>query len=364
MILLTLLLLFGGDPVAQIADTEILQVMRTDEVFVRPDGQVYILNFSDARIQHYDAGGKLVRNIGRKGKGPGEFTFPSYVNLTGDRLYVWDELTNLISEFDLDGQFLRQVRVPSRGISLFRTTGGWFYFLRNQDNLEGSASVLSWTADDFKTKTELAPIGNSGQTEGVAIVTDGTTTKAVFSPLTVAPVGLVSPDGSRFYFADAATFHIDVYDGATGQKLYAIVKNEPRLPFDEDWADIGYREAVTDVHRQQPGLTITKLYPEYFPAIRGLAFDPEGNLVVDRWRGKPDDHHDPIAFNAKGEEVPLTYDWLVMRRLAGVASGQAYITILDEDSDAALAKVPLAEANRFVKEHPVSDWSQDRSIFY
>jgi len=142
LILLTLFLVFGGDPAAQISDTEILQVMRPDEIFVRPDGQVYLLNFSEARIQHYDADGKLVRNIGRKGRGPGEFTFPSYVSLTGDRLYVWDELTNLISEFDLEGQFLRQVRVPARGITLHRTTGGWFYYLRNPDDLDGSASML------------------------------------------------------------------------------------------------------------------------------------------------------------------------------------------------------------------------------
>ena len=362
MIFLVFTFLFFDEPRLHIAETELYQVMRTEEVFVRPGGELFVLNFDEARVQYYGADGKLKRLIGGRGKGPGEFTFPSYINLIGDHLYIFDELTNLVSVFDLSGQFVRHIRMPSLGVTMNRTLAGWFFFERNLDTMKGSSSILAWTGNDFKSQTELGKIETTGWGRGTSVESDGTKTQITYSPLAVEPKMITSRDGLRFYFADALGFHIDVYDGRSGKRLYVIKNDSARIPFDETWADEKYEESTKGTRRRNAGVKIKKLYPEFFPSIRAMFFDPEGNLVVDRWRGKPDDHHYLAAFNHKGKEIPVKYEWNVLRRLAGIAQGHAYIIMFEKDGDAGISRVPLERVNQFVKDFPVTDWSQHRSI--
>jgi DNA-binding beta-propeller fold protein YncE len=56
----------------------------------------------------YDLGGKFISKFGRRGSGPGEFNFPTHVNVdAAGRIYVTDSLNNRIQVFDANGQFQR-----------------------------------------------------------------------------------------------------------------------------------------------------------------------------------------------------------------------------------------------------------------
>ena len=43
-------------------------------------GNVYVMDFSDNNIKQFDASGKFMKLIGRKGQGPGEFSIPSMLS--------------------------------------------------------------------------------------------------------------------------------------------------------------------------------------------------------------------------------------------------------------------------------------------
>lgn len=345
-----------------VRDAEIFQVMRTNEVFVRPNGEVYVLNFDEARIQYYGADGKLIRNIGRRGKGPGEFTFPTYVTLIGDFIYVFDELNEKVSIFDLKGEFQRRVSPPDQNLLVARGQGGWFFWDQKSGQGDRADSQLEWAKADFEDRTVLFKIPDTGWGAGTRAESDGVNMNISYSPMAVRPGLKVSPDGARCYFADAITFNIRVLDGSTGKQLYVISRDEKPIPFDETWADKRYEDSTERTRKRNPGVKIKKLYPEYFPAIRQMTFDPDGNLAVDRWRGRPDDNHYLVTYNIKGEEVPTKYSWAVLRRYVGKAEGHAFLLMFQEDEDAGLARVPLAEVEDFVKAHPLTDWSQSRSI--
>lgn len=74
-----------------------------------------VLNGGSSQLLIYDSTGALVRAIGRRGQGPGEFGRPQHLTKdSGDRLSVWDINFGPISTFDTLGQLL-STRVTDLG---------------------------------------------------------------------------------------------------------------------------------------------------------------------------------------------------------------------------------------------------------
>jgi hypothetical protein len=74
------------------------------QVMLGPEGELFISQPRDAEVRVYDVEGNLVRKIGRRGEGPGEFAQIGYTGLSGDTLYVTE--AGRISFFSLGGDFL------------------------------------------------------------------------------------------------------------------------------------------------------------------------------------------------------------------------------------------------------------------
>ena len=56
-------------------------------------GRFYVYDGKDAQIRQYDANAKFVRNIGRKGKGPGEYEWVIGMDIAEDSLLVIHDLS-------------------------------------------------------------------------------------------------------------------------------------------------------------------------------------------------------------------------------------------------------------------------------
>ncbi|MBI2998787.1 MAG: SMP-30/gluconolactonase/LRE family protein [Deltaproteobacteria bacterium] len=92
------------------------------DLLVRPTGvavdkkrqRLYVVDtgHNDERahqVKVFDLEGKLIREIGRRGKGDGEFNFPTFATVdTEGRLYVVDSANFRVQVFDQDGKFLRK----------------------------------------------------------------------------------------------------------------------------------------------------------------------------------------------------------------------------------------------------------------
>lgn len=65
------------------------------------------LYVADARahdIKVFDDGGKLLKTIGRRGSGVGEFNFPTYLAFAKEKLYVTDSMNNRVQIFEAGGK--------------------------------------------------------------------------------------------------------------------------------------------------------------------------------------------------------------------------------------------------------------------
>jgi len=86
--------------------------------FVMPgvdsEGNIFILDHGNCRIQKYDKTGNYLQTIGRKGQGPGEFEEPWGIYLDSeDKIYIYDSIRYNISFFGKNGNFKRVIRLPS-----------------------------------------------------------------------------------------------------------------------------------------------------------------------------------------------------------------------------------------------------------
>lgn len=329
-------------------ETGVFQPIQSGEAIVSPSGHLYVVNFEEAYINHYGPDGTRYPNIGSKGKGPGEFTYITSLQFLNGKLYAMDLLDGQISILDEDGKFQSRVKAPSRGLALAITTTGWLYGDWDSWSADEKGKLFL-TNDQFKENKVLMEMKEKTFGQGSWVMTDDGKTEATFRPISTHPHLITSPDGNNVYMSDPMEFKIYCFDGSG--KYTTIERKDKRIPFDLDWAQEGLKEANG---RQKDGTRFQLIAPEYFPAIRKLAIGPRGNLIVDRWRGRPDDNHYPIALDSKGNEIEMEFDWQVIERMVGVAGNHIYLTIFNKDGEeAGVARLPLSKANEYVKSHPI-----------
>lgn len=96
---------------------------RLGSVDVDRDGNVYALEMLDNQIRVYDQSGQLLRRIGRKGGGPGEFDSPPMFGVKGDTLWAFENFTGRITLFDRAGTVVATGRTPGLRIPLHSAYG-------------------------------------------------------------------------------------------------------------------------------------------------------------------------------------------------------------------------------------------------
>lgn len=108
-----------------IADAELHSVFRLNkkgnpvgefghEILKRPTGlardagrgRIYVADTHGHDIKVFDDDGKLLKVIGHRGEGDGEFNFPTHLAFSADNLYVTDTLNSRIQVFDTDGKMI------------------------------------------------------------------------------------------------------------------------------------------------------------------------------------------------------------------------------------------------------------------
>ena len=85
---------------------------------VDADGRLYVFEGADMQIRVYDTDGGIVRRIGGRGAGPGEFEGPPRWGVVGDTIWAYDFGTRRMTLFGTDGTLVSAVRNDGLSIPL------------------------------------------------------------------------------------------------------------------------------------------------------------------------------------------------------------------------------------------------------
>ena len=90
---------------------ELFMFFKWISIDVDRNGNIYVLDRGNYRIQKFNKNGGFIQTIGREGQGPGEFSKPTFITLDEKgNIYVKDGVKAQI--FDRTGQFVRSFPIP------------------------------------------------------------------------------------------------------------------------------------------------------------------------------------------------------------------------------------------------------------
>ncbi len=200
------------------------------DLAVGRDGSMYVYDRQVPVVRLYDAQGRYVRNIGRKGQGPGEYGSASGIALAPDgRLLLWDTGNWRINVYSEVGDYITQLTTPSgssgssvatysRALAVDTTGVIWTRrtLFSRRSPTGGFATVwVRYRADGSAIDTVVPPLPEAMPHQLVATANGGHAISSAGVPFEPRPVSAISPFG---YFVTGLP------------NRYAFELHEPRRP--------------------------------------------------------------------------------------------------------------------------------------
>lgn len=115
-------------------DDNVLFYMPSD-IAVDKEGNVYVLDSGNHRIQKFDSQGNFLASYGRHGQGPGEFQYPQSIDIDADGyIYVSDSGNQKIHILKPNGAFEKDINITDESPGMIR--------IRNGKIIQGKAASM------------------------------------------------------------------------------------------------------------------------------------------------------------------------------------------------------------------------------
>ncbi len=253
----------------------------------RDDGQLIVADLGASPLKLFDAQGRFVRRLARRGGGPGEMEYLARLYRCGDRFFTFDIEGYRISEYSLEGEYQRAFRfeVPTGQqipyVTACNASGrfahlGWGFRGPPRAGIHRD-TVPVWittAADAAPTVVDSVPASERwGQTH------DGQVVGSMPLPLGRQPAIAYGPNG--FFISTGDAFEVRVYDTAgvalppfrLADSVSAVTPADVRDFIEAEIAEDGERRRAS-IEREYGAIT----FPERHAAITALVTDREGLL--------------------------------------------------------------------------------------
>ncbi|GAB2479717.1 MAG: 6-bladed beta-propeller [Cytophagales bacterium] len=129
-------------------------IVKIEKVILEND-RIFVLDpLSPQPVKVFDIQGKHIRNIGRKGGGPGEFNNPIDLFIDGKYVYLYDNPENLL-RFDLEGNFVDSQKTGVAGFRIEKNKDKGYVFING-----GTEPNLMTTDPSFRNAKSFFPYQN------------------------------------------------------------------------------------------------------------------------------------------------------------------------------------------------------------
>lgn len=271
-------------------------------------GSFYVLDEQDSHIKAFDASGKFLRSIGRKGQGPGDLDSAYFLTLnsTAGELGVL-QLSQRISLFKTEGTFLRHLSVNDSTRAQIDSRGN-IYIREKVRSKDGE-----WSYDVKK-------ISMFGTDLGVLASVPGQGYSGKINPFFAVSTFQVDKADNLVY-GDSRTYQLQFFNPSEGKLFKRIIREYfPVAVTDEDKAK--------ELKKTPPEVQARVIFPKYYPAFYGFFLSDLGHIFVRTWERIKDGTCIYDIFNDEGRfigRIPL--------KPSGVAIHKGKYYALEEDED-------------------------------
>lgn len=258
---------------------------------VGKESNIYISDIQDQTIKVFDSEGEFIKSIGRKGEGPGEFTYIGSLTFLPDgRLLVMDSMAMRLNLFDPEGTYLTSHNWTHRpGRLLYATESACvmteYVFGEGKDmmadrklfvkkhDLEGNEihTFGEFKAEELKTHTGT---GSGGRSFIVGI-------SAPYSPHSI-----FAADQARacLYHCVNDEYMIEVFD-EDGKVIRRFDRPYKPLPFTGEDAEEFRSQYMKGLRKNIQGLAM----PTVKTITPGMLVDDSGNLWVETYEEREEE---------------------------------------------------------------------------
>ncbi len=337
-----------------ISRTGIYSIPDQKSVLLLPEN-VCIFDRDEQTFRLYDKDGKFVKKFGKKGQGPGETEFASYVMVSDAMIFVKDQ--KKFNIFTSNGSFHGTAHIPEtvKGY-LQRSMHGWVEspspFTLESFLWDDSFSVREVLSKQVLKSDDHENPGSKRQ-KALSKITSAPSL-GDFDPSRLVLFPRLSPEGRFAYQPHPIRFEIKIYDLEKGKEIHSIAKPYKAIPFHRDWAESTLKQLKSELKKSGITPNIKVGYPEYMPAIRWSIITPEGFLAVRLWGKSPwIDNGSLYVFGPDGKEhTSICNDAQSLEQVVGFF-GDDLIVLAYPNDEVALGKVKPEELNAFIKKYPV-----------
>ncbi len=257
-------------------ETGEVRLFQPGRIAVDAKENAYIADNSDMAIKVFDPQGQYLRAIGRKGEGPGEFTFiGDMVPLPDGRLLVIDFQSRRTSFFSSEGNFLSSFPWTIDIERIYLATDSSYIL---EEGIYGDEKPERWIKKIGFSGEELLSFGQFNYPELKTMRVGGGMARMA---VPWSPASIFAGDNSRqwLYHCPGDKYLIEVYD-QQGKLFRKIDRPYERAPVTgEDISDFLARFA------DKPDSPAAKFYekvefPKIKPITNRMIVDSDGNLWV------------------------------------------------------------------------------------
>ncbi len=285
------------------------------------DGRIVVGNGRTHEIRFFDANGRHLQTVGRRGGGPGEFEGLGRLGVAHDSIYVWDFRQRRLSVFDPSGTYIRSARVEFPGSGFpsaleLRGDGSWLF-------TAGFAFAPSKVSVVVRDTALYAIIGADGavvdsitRSPSVEFFVVGDERRAAASSLAFGRSTQTAVAGTTVYVAPTDRYEVFQYvDGRLARIIRRSYEPVPVTAQDVNRYKDRRLEEAEDANwrRQLERLLADMPVPATMPAFDRLKADADGNLWVMEYSWPDDAAPRWSVFDPRGRllgqvETPQDFD--------------------------------------------------------
>jgi streptogramin lyase len=306
-------------------------------LLVSDEGAIWILEYSTQDIRAFDASGKHLRTIGRRG--PGEFLHADGMQLGPDaQVWVHDPRNGRFALFDQTGKFIRHQLAPVSSwgyvwIGGFDRSGRvWNYMAKESDPNRPffRRTGADWSRSEDLTIPACGPSRLSRA--GTVRLPTGTVLDV---PFFAWPVAAYDVAAGVIWCAPSSNEHrwlkLSLESGDTLARFNAAASRLPVTSGERDSVVTVVRRILTSERVSESVIDWSRI-PRYKPVIREAFVDDEGRLWVDRVTNEKATVLD--VYSPSGEPVAtLRTEHRIYTRLRPIVKGDTIWFLATDDDD-------------------------------